>query len=394
MEEMKIMTQQPENKKAAIVFGTRPEFIKLAPVIDQLSNMNQLNRNQVDLISSGQHLNLLEDAQSTFQIKIDFDLKLMTENQTSISFFTRAIEAFTELFSQQGYRIVVVHGDTGTATAAALAAHHNKIPVAHVEAGLRSKDIWAPWPEESNRRIIDAISSLHFAPTEQSAQNLYGEGHRISTHITGNTVVDAAIQTLERITDGSINPSSELKNLMNRITEPIILVTQHRRENFGDPLLNILFEIKKLATQNIHMVFPVHPNPNVSKIIKEQLSEFSNISLISPLKYHDMIYLISRSRLIITDSGGLQEEGTSLGIPVLVTREKTERPEGLIAGSIHLVGANGEKILEKSIQILSSIKNNMSTPLVTNPYGDGQASKRICKILEEYIFGEPLQGLD
>lgn len=383
-------TYEPGIKRAAIVFGTRPEFIKLAPVIDQLSKMNQLNRNQVDVISSGQHLNLLEDAQSSFQIKIDFDLKLMTENQTTIGFLARAIEAFNELFKEQKYRIVVVHGDTGTATAAAIAAHHNKIPVAHVEAGLRSKDIWAPWPEESNRRIIDAISSLHFAPTQQSAMNLDQEGHQISTFVTGNTVVDAAIQTLRKLTDRTIIPTSEIEALLIHITEPIVLVTQHRRENFGDPLLNILNQLKKLAKQKIHIIFPVHPNPNVSKVIEEQLSEYSNISLIKPLKYHDMIYVISKSSLIVTDSGGLQEEGTSLGIPVLVTREKTERPEGLIAGSIHLVGANGEKIFEKSRQILTSSNCESKTPLANNPYGDGQASKRICKILEEYVFNEPV----
>ena len=381
----------PGNKKAAIVFGTRPEFIKLAPVIDQLSRMNRLNRNQVDVISSGQHLNLLEDAQSSFLIKIDFDLKLMTENQTSLGFLARAIDAFNELFNKQRYRIVIVHGDTGTATAAAIAAHHNRIPVAHVEAGLRSKDIWAPWPEESNRRIIDAISSLHFAPTEESAKNLEHEGHRASTFVTGNTVVDAAIQTLGKLTDGSIFPSSEIEDLLHHITEPIVLVTQHRRENFGVPLLNILEQLKKLANQKIQVIFPVHPNPNVSKVIEEQLSKLSNISLIKPLKYHDMIYTISKSKLIITDSGGLQEEGTSLGVPVLVTREKTERPEGLIAGSIQLVGSNGEKIFEKSLKILTSSHHELKMPLAHNPYGDGQASKRICTVLEKFVFDELVQ---
>ena len=373
--------------KIAIVFGTRPELIKLGPVIDQVTNSKRIFRDRIHLISSGQHLALLDDAKSSINIRVDFDLKLMKENQSSSDFLARSINAFTQLFLKEKYSMVVVHGDTGTAAAASIAAHHCKIPIAHVEAGLRSGDIWAPWPEESNRRIIDAISTLHFAPTEYSAQNLYKEGHRNSTYVTGNTIVDAIRKTHESLENGSIMPSVRIRSLVQTVRNPIILVTQHRRENFGQPLQKILLNLKELAKHHIHIVFPVHPNPNVSSVILEKLTNLSNISLIDPLPYNDMVYLISKSKFIITDSGGLQEEGPSLGIPVLVTRDKTERPEGIESGSVQLVGASGEKLLETALELLNIESKYISMATSVNPYGDGSAAVKICKILEEFLIG-------
>jgi UDP-N-acetylglucosamine 2-epimerase (non-hydrolysing) len=380
--------------KIAIVFGTRPELIKLGPVIAQISNSKKIRNENFHVISSGQHSRLLEDANSSINVKINFDLKLMKVNQSSAEFLTQAIEALSQLFSEEKYSIVLVHGDTGTAVAAAIAAHHCRIPVAHVEAGLRSNDIWAPWPEESNRRIIDSISTLHFAPTENSAQNLYREGHQSTTFITGNTIVDAVKQTFEKIDDGTIEPSANIQNLVKSIQNPLILVTQHRRENFGKPLRNILIHLKELAKNEIHIVLPVHPNPNVSAIIYEEMSNLTNVSLIDPLNYNDMVYLISKSKFIVTDSGGLQEEGPSLGIPVLVTRDKTERPEGIATGSIKLVGANGEQLLEVALDLLSVNEKYIAMSTSTNPYGDGLAAIRICKILEEFLFESHLSEMN
>ena len=283
--------------------------------------------------------------------------------------------------------MVVVHGDTGTAAAAALSAHHNRIPVAHVEAGLRSGDIWAPWPEETNRMIIDSISSIHFAPTKEAGINLEKEGHKNSVHITGNTVVDSIKLTMEKINLGFLEISPWIKEILEEAKSPIVLVTQHRRENFGKPMENILNAIDLIANTGATILFPVHPNPNVKKLVKSKLGGNKNIHLTPSLSYSDLVYILSHSRLIITDSGGLQEEGPTLGIPVLVTREKTERPEGVTSGSVKIVGTSSSMIISSALELLANDHVHKKMSNQPNPYGDGESSKRIVKLLESYLVG-------
>lgn len=371
--------------RICIAFGTRPEFIKLAPVIEELRKSALGVSSSVVIISSGQHKELLEDVVDAFDVKIDVEFKLMLPNQTSGEFLYRAIEMFDSFFKEVQVSIVVVHGDTGTAAAAALSAHHNRIPVAHIEAGLRSGDIWAPWPEESNRIIIDSISSLHFAPTNEAGINLEKEGHKNSVHVTGNTVVDSIKLTMEKINSGVIAISPSLKEILEQAKSPIVLVTQHRRENFGKPLEDVLRAIDSIANSGATILFPVHPNPNVKKLVESKLGRNANIHLIPPLSYGDLVYVLSRSRLIITDSGGLQEEGPTLGIPVLVTREKTERPEGVLSGSVRIVGTSTSMILNSALELLSNDLVHKKMSSQPNPYGDGTSSKKIVKTMESYL---------
>lgn len=233
-------TQKRGAMEICIVFGTRPEFIKIAPVIQEIRKSSLERSHKIVVISSGQHESLLKDAIEAFDVEIDVDFELMLPNQSSGEFMSRAMASFNDYFKLHEVALVVVHGDTGTAAAAAISAHHHKIPIAHVEAGLRSGDLWAPWPEESNRRIIDTLATLHFAPTSQSHVNLVSEGHALSTFVTGNTIVDAIQITEKRITEGSLNVSSWIREIVETSAEPIILATQHRRENFGEPLKEVL----------------------------------------------------------------------------------------------------------------------------------------------------------
>lgn len=371
------------NKQIGVVFGTRPELIKLAPVIQEFSLKREMNF-QVVSVSSGQHRQLLEDALSAFEIEIGINLGLMKDNQTSLEFMSRALESFQRVFEKYKFAMVLVHGDTGTAAAAAIAAHHLQIPVAHVEAGLRSFDIWAPWPEESNRRIIDALSSLHFAPTMRALENLYAEGFRNSSIMTGNTVVDSVIRIEKSLRDRSISPSKEIKSVVDQRNRKRILVTQHRRESFGDPLLRILDAVEKLADSN-QVIFPVHPNPNVKDVVWNRLGNFENVVLIPPLKYIDLIYVLMNCDLVITDSGGLQEEAPSLNVPVLVTRDKTERPEGIDLGFAKLVGTDSTRIILEATKVLAGQCMQEEFSTLQNPYGDGKASQRIVEKVISFL---------
>jgi UDP-N-acetylglucosamine 2-epimerase (non-hydrolysing) len=357
----------------------------MAPVIEHLRRSSLASEYSITVISSGQHKELLQDATQAFDVRIDLDLNLMKRNQTSIEFLYRAIEKFDEYFNEIDVSMVVVHGDTGTAMAAAMSAHHNQIPVAHIEAGLRSGDIWAPWPEESNRLIVDSISSIHFAPTKEAANNLIKEGHTNSVHITGNTVVDSIKLTLEKIHSGTLTVSSWVEKILNESKYPIVLVTQHRRENFGESLENVLKAIEQIANSGATIVFPVHPNPYAKKIVKSVLSDKRNIHLIDSLSYVDLVYVLSHSKIVITDSGGLQEEGPTLGIPVLVTREKTERPEGIVNGSVRLVGTSPSIIFNNALELLTNEHTYREMSNKTNPYGDGKAAQKIVNILSDYL---------
>jgi UDP-N-acetylglucosamine 2-epimerase (non-hydrolysing) len=370
--------------KLAIIYGTRPEVIKLAPLIEILQ-VNNLNLNyELTVISSGQHRELISDAIEAFNFKTDIALNLMKINQSSASFLIEGMSKFLETFQRDNYSMVVVHGDTGTACAAALAAHHLQIPVAHVEAGLRSGNLFSPWPEESNRRIIDGISSLHFAPTTRALENLVKEGYEKTSSVTGNTVVDSTLLTLSRIKTGEVVVSQKIQNIISSTKRKIILVTQHRRENFGDALLEILNGIKTIAAEDVTILFPVHPNPNVRRVVVTELGSYENIIILEPLSYQDMIYVLSRTTIVITDSGGLQEEGPTLGVPVLVTRETSERPEGIAAGSVKLIGTKSKDIVEKVHELLSNPISYAEMSSAMNPYGDGSASVRIRKVLLAY----------
>lgn len=372
-------------KRIAIVFGTRPELIKLAPVIRQFSELADELDVQLTVVSTGQHRDLFSDALRAFPIKIDIDLQLMQDGQTSMELFSRVLSSCTNLFDEMKFDLVVVHGDTGSSAAAGLAAHHSRIPVAHVEAGLRSGNLWSPWPEESNRRIVDAISSIHFSPTNLATEVLRLEGHNQSVHQVGNTVVDALIETQEKLESGILCPRPEVQDLVREFTNPMILVTQHRRENFGSPLQEILNSLRKVAEEPVEIVFPVHPNPSVKGTVQSALSGRKNVHLLEPVDYQTMVFLMTKSKIILTDSGGLQEEGCALRIPVLVTRDTTERMEGVTSGGIKLVGHNQEIIHENVLNLLQNEDQYNLMKNSLNPFGNGTSSVQIVRVILEFL---------
>lgn len=368
-----------------IVFGTRPEFIKIAPLIQEIRKSSLEQSHTIVVISSGQHENLLRDALEAFDVDIDVKFELMLPNQSSGDFMSRAMAKFNDYFKLHEVALVVVHGDTGTAAAAAISAHHHKIPIAHVEAGLRSGDLLAPWPEESNRIIIDTLATLHFAPTSDTLLNLVHEGHSNSAFVTGNTVVDAIQVTSKRIVEGSLFVSRIIRDIVEASTEPIILATQHRRENFGEPLENVLRALNHLANEGARVLLPVHPNPNVKASVETILKNNKKIHLLPPLTYCDLVFLLSQSRLVITDSGGLQEEGPTLGIPVIVTRDKTERPEGVASGSVLLVGTEYSRVIESAMEVLFNDQTHYKMSTAKNPYGDGTSAKQIVGLIKRHF---------
>lgn len=372
-------------KLIAVVLGTRPEVIKMAPVISQLRSQLYADQFEVQVISTGQHIGLFEDAMKAFNLKVDLDLALMESNQSISDLFIRAYRACTEQFAKSKPSLVVVHGDTGTSAAAALAAHHLKIPIAHVEAGLRSGDLSSPWPEESNRRIVDAISSIHFSPTSIASENLIKEGHHETVFQVGNSVVDALYLTRAKLENELLLPSLRIKTIVEKSTKPIIAVTQHRRENFGSDLENILSGIMKIASLPVEIIFPVHPNPAVNQLVKNLLGKQRNIHLIEPLDYHSMVYLMSNSILIVTDSGGIQEEAMALHIPVLVTRKNTERMEGIIAGGVKLVGVDSQNIFLEAKNLLGNESERARMIGAISPFGDGNSAEAIATNLFNYL---------
>jgi UDP-N-acetylglucosamine 2-epimerase (non-hydrolysing) len=341
---------------------------------------------------TAQHREMLDQVLEIFDIQPDYDLNLMKANQDLYDITVNVLLGIKNVLEDFKPDIVLVHGDTTTTNATSLAAFYQKIKVGHIEAGLRTNDIYSPWPEEANRQITSVLASYHFAPTQTSKQNLIKENKDNNTIIvTGNTVIDALFLVLNRIEKNNI-----LKNkIINKISiqykinkyQKIILVTGHRRENFGQGFINICEALKEIAISNpnVDMVYPVHLNPNVQKPVKKILSNIKNIFLIEPLEYESFIYLMSKSYLIITDSGGIQEEAPSLGKPVLVTRDTTERPEAIEAGTVKLVGTNKDKIV-KEVNILLDDKiryDKMSKS--HNPYGNGMACKKIVEFIKVNI---------
>jgi UDP-N-acetylglucosamine 2-epimerase (non-hydrolysing) len=367
--------------KALIVLGTRPEAIKLAPVIHALQTRSR--GTEIQICNTGQHPDLVDPVFNFFGIRSTFQLRCLKPNQDLIQGIAQLLLSLQELYQTQKPDWIVVQGDTTTCMAASLAAFYRQIPVAHVEAGLRTYQLKAPWPEEANRRMTTLTARWHFAPTTQAAANLQQEGISADkVWVTGNTVIDALFLTLNRITT-----SAELTHKVQRslaFLNPLlktILVTSHRREAIGPHMKRMAQTLNQLTEiPNVQVVIPVHPNPNVKKIFMETCRHHHRLHLIPPLTYPEFVYLMWQSHLIITDSGGVQEEGPSLGKPVLVIRESTERPEGLQTGRVHLVGYDADKLLRLArVYLNQSVTLSLSPQF--NPYGDGRASERIADVL-------------
>lgn len=383
-------------KKVMIVFGTRPEAIKMAPLVRKLQE--KTNEIQAIVCVTGQHREMLDQVLHIFDIKPDYDLNIMKQGQDLYDITTRVLMGMREVLREVCPDVVLVHGDTTTSTATALAAFYQQIPVGHVEAGLRTYNVYSPWPEEMNRQITGRIATYHLAPTLQSERNLLLEGVRKEAIVvTGNTVIDALYLVIKK-TQEDEDLEAELKaNLkvsgydISRLSgkRKLVLITGHRRENFGDGFLSICKAIRILVEkyQNIDFVYPMHLNPNVRKPINEIFSEqhFTNLFFIEPLEYLSFVYLMEKSTIVLTDSGGIQEEAPGLGKPVLVMRDTTERPEALEAGTVKLVGTDGKKIVSEVSMLLDDEAYYMKMSNAINPYGDGMASNRIYDFLSQVL---------
>jgi UDP-N-acetylglucosamine 2-epimerase (non-hydrolysing) len=376
-------------KKILIVFGTRPEAIKMAPVIQ----IFQHNSNNFDtkVCVTGQHREMLDQVLNVFGIVPDYDLNIMKQDQDLFDITTCVITGIKNIILKFFPDLVLVQGDTTTSMAASLAAFYFKIPVGHVEAGLRTNDIYSPWPEEMNRQITSRIASLHFAPTKKAKRNLMHEGIDASKIVvTGNTVIDALMFASKLLKDQSDDEMIFSESGMNIPTgEKIILITGHRRENFGDGLISICNSIVRLSEKfpDVHFIYPVHLNPNIKEPVTRIIGSVKrkNIHLIDPLDYLPFIALMGRAYIILTDSGGIQEEAPGLGIPVLVTRKITERPEGLRTGIVKLVGNNEEIIFNEIARLLSDKDYYNTVSNKTNPYGDGKAAEKIEEFVRKYF---------
>lgn len=367
-------------QKLLFVFGTRPEAIKMAPLIQEC----QKNKDVFDVkvCVTAQHRQMLDQVLELFGITPDFDLDLMKPDQDLYDITSNVLLGLREVLKESKPDLVLVHGDTTTTMAASLAAYYQQIDVAHIEAGLRTHNIYSPFPEEINRQITGRIAKYHFAPTETAKQNLLREGiPSDKVFVTGNTVIDALLQVSAKVQ--SMDMQIDGYTIRER---RFVLITGHRRENFGEGFLNICHAIKELALKHpdIDFVYPVHLNPNVQKPVYELLQNSKNIYLIGPLDYLPFVYLMSKSYLILTDSGGVQEEAPSLGKPVLVMRNTTERPEALEAGTVKLVGTSTQRIVEEVELLLTNPDSYSQMSLAHNPYGDGQASLRIADILSQF----------
>ena len=372
-------------KKVMIVFGTRPEAIKMAPVVAALKSEPEL---ETVVVVTAQHRQMLDQVLDLFQIQPDVDLDLMQPGQDLPGLTARILDGVTKAISQHEPALVLVHGDTTTTFATSLAAFYGKVPVAHVEAGLRTGNLYSPWPEEANRKLTGALASLHFAPTEGSRNNLLKEGvSPESVHVTGNTVIDALLSVTRRISE---DPDLA-RDLASRFpfldsSKRMLLITGHRRENFGDGFEQICLAIKDIASRgDTQVVYPVHLNPNVQGPVNRILGGLENVHLIAPQDYLPFVYLMSRAYLILTDSGGIQEEAPSLGKPVLVMRDTTERPEAVSAGTVVLVGTQRGVITTNANRLLDDEPAYVAMTMAHNPYGDGESSRRIAEAVRERL---------
>tara|TARA_B100000900_G_C20573924_1_gene714501 strand:- start:290 stop:1441 length:1152 start_codon:yes stop_codon:yes gene_type:complete len=379
------MSDNLSTKKILLVFGTRPEAIKMVPIIKALKRDKKFD---VKVCVTAQHREMLDQVLEIFDILPDYDLNIMNPIQDLFDVTSNVLIGMRTVLSDFKPNIVLVHGDTTTTSASALAAFYHQIKVGHIEAGLRTNNIYSPWPEEANRQITSVIANFHFAPTQTSQKNLLKENKdKKNILICGNTVIDSLFLVLNKIENDPglkkkiINDISKQYELKNE--KKIILITGHRRENFGEGFTDICKAIKMIADNNpsIDIVYPVHLNPNVQKPVRKMLSGSHNIFLIDPMPYQSFIYMMSKSYFIITDSGGIQEEAPSLGKPVLVMRDTTERPEALKAGTVKLVGTNPNVILKESQKLLDNKNEYDKMSKAHNPYGDGFASEKIVDFL-------------
>ena len=378
-----------KRKKILIVFGTRPEAIKMAPVVKAFKK--DIEHFETKVCVTAQHREMLDQVLEIFEITPDYDLNIMKEGQDLYDITSRVMLGMRDILYDYKPDIVFVHGDTTTSTATALASFYEKIPVAHVEAGLRTHNIYSPWPEEMNRQITGRLTTYHFTPTEKSKQNLLNENVQADKiFVTGNTVIDALHWVLNKIENEKgleqriLNELNfKFESTINLEDSKIILVTGHRRENFGTGFLNICEALKKVALSypEVHIIYPVHLNPNVQKPVYELLVGINNIHLIKPLEYLPFVYLMSKSFFVLTDSGGIQEEAPGMGKPVLVMRDTTERPEAVIAGTVRLVGTSQNEIVKWCSVLLDGIDVYDSMAKANNPYGDGKASERIIEFM-------------
>jgi len=380
-------------KKILLVFGTRPEAIKMAPLVKEFQKYPE--QFETIVCVTGQHREMLDQVLQLFEIIPDFDLNIMKQGQDLYDITTRVLLGMRDILNEVKPDLVLVHGDTTTSMSTAMAAFYQQIPVGHIEAGLRTHNIYSPWPEEMNRLITSKIATYNFAPTSLSKQNLLDEGIKDNTIVvTGNTVIDALNIVLDKIQNSS-EIKSELDKLLRKsgyntgridIHRRLVLITGHRRENFGEGFLNICKAIKTLTEKYplVDFVYPMHMNPNVRRPISEVFSENTNpnIFFIEPLDYFPFVYLMSKSTFVLTDSGGIQEEAPGLGKPVLVMRNNTERPEALDAGTVKLVGTDYDKIVDEVSRLLDSKSYYNKMSLAINPYGDGMACRRIVDFLK------------
>lgn len=372
--------------KLLVVFGTRPEAIKMCPLVHKLRCDKRFD---VKVCVTGQHREMLDQVLSLFELTPDFDLNIMKQGQDLTDVTVSVLTGLRDLFSSYRPDRIMVHGDTTTTMAASLAAYYEQINVAHVEAGLRTGDMYSPWPEEMNRKLTGAIADMHYAPTETSKRNLLAEGvAENNVCVTGNTVIDALLHVVGEIKETS-SLKSELEEKFSYLdsSKKLLLVTGHRRENFGEGFENLCKALSELAKRDdIQILYPVHLNPNVQAPVNKYLGQVENIFLIEPQDYLPFVYLMDRSYIILSDSGGIQEEAPSLGKPVLVTRNTTERPEAVEAGTVKLVGTDPDLIVSECNKLLDNKDYYNEVSFAHNPYGDGLSCERILNSLQALYF--------
>lgn len=381
-----------------LVFGTRPEAIKMCPLVKEFQKYTEEFKTVVCV--TGQHREMLDQVLTIFDVKPDYDLNIMKQEQDLYDVTARILTGMRDVLKEIRPDVVLVHGDTTTSTAAALASFYQQIPVGHVEAGLRTHNIYSPWPEEMNRQITGRIATYNFSPTPLSENNLIEEKVQGKVYVTGNTVIDALHMVIDKLKNNPLlaieqdrilqNAGYDVSRLSNG--KKLILITGHRRENFGDGFINMVTAIKDLTNKYpaVDFVYPMHLNPNVRKpiheVFGEDLRNLDNMFFIEPLQYLEFVYLMEKSTIVLTDSGGIQEEAPGLGKPVLVMRDTTERPEALSSGTVHLVGTDYNKIVSEVSNLLDNEKEYKKMSKAVNPYGDGKACNRIVRILNgEYV---------
>ena len=380
-------------KKVMLVFGTRPEAIKMCPLVKEFQKRS--DEFETIVCVTGQHREMLDQVLQIFDVKPDYDLNIMKQGQDLTDVTARVLTGLRDVFKECRPDIVLVHGDTTTSMAGALAAFYAQIPVGHVEAGLRTHNIYSPWPEEMNRQITGRIASYNFAPTPLSESNLKGEKVQGQIFVTGNTVIDALHLVVDKLKNDKALAAEQINALKNagydvtRLDEgkKLVLITGHRRENFGEGFISMVTAMKGLSEKypDVDFVYPMHLNPNVRKpiheVFGEDLTAYKNFFFIEPLQYLEFVYLMEKSTVVLTDSGGIQEEAPGLGKPVLVMRDTTERPEALESGTVHLVGTDYDKIVNEVSTLLDDSKAYEKMSKAVNPYGDGRACMRIVDII-------------